>query len=811
MDHKFFVRMLKIIFPQFVFFFICAGFVFVPHTFARVVFDQAPPNEIAHGAILNSPQFVSFGCTLNLDCKVAGQKIYNVGVWMKKVGSPRDVRLRLTSTFGDVVTGTVAFSNSVSASSISDTYYTLKWFYFPDGVVMGARGDGNQFFEFQFADVVGEFSGTDFYMALYDTVNDYTASQQWCEIYRGCYSSPFYFRLDDSPENLSLVTPTESSPHIYTGNIFSQTDSAEIYTSKSDINVMQSIGKGNSGTIQRVNIKIGQDSDYEWNGSYSITLHDMGTNNVYSGSAGCYLKNPVPLQFLSKGLADRDIIFDDTTVTCWGGMTLALSPEHYYTFQIMANAVNGTNYTLSLAGSSSGSPCAPVYLTNTTNFPGNLRSVFMQVDGINSSSTPVCPAQGSNILFLPGIEASRLYREKRADEGGGVSRLWEPLSNTDVEYMFLGEDGRQIDSPIGAHKVFTKDVVDEVYLAELGPNIYKSFLAELDSLKQSGTIADYSAVPYDWRLSLDDIVSRGTKDAEGNISYTDDTSSPYIISELRRLTETSKTGKVTIVAHSNGGLVTKALIKKLADAGDPLAEKIDKIIFVAVPQVGTPQAIPALLHGTNQAIPASFLPLAISEHTARELGHNMQSAYNLLPSANYFTYVDNPVVMFASSTSDWADKYGDVIHSRERLHNFLVGDYGRVSETSGNVSLPDSLSETLLTEAEAVHDSLDNWTAPSGTKVYEIAGWGVPSTMSGLVYQKGRCYSLSCGFLKMTVKPVPEWTIDGDGTVVVPSALWMPSGERARQSSTPMRASMRLEPNARSHRSLLTCRPLSHA
>jgi pimeloyl-ACP methyl ester carboxylesterase len=58
-------------------------------------------------------------------------------------------------------------------------------------------------------------------------------------------------------------------------------------------------------------------------------------------------------------------------------------------------------------------------------------------------------------------------------------------------------------------------------------------------------------------------LNNGSQTLDGKIYYRGTnaaTSTPYIIQELRRLAATSKTGKVTIIAHSNGGLLAKALL-----------------------------------------------------------------------------------------------------------------------------------------------------------------------------------------------------------------------------------------------------------
>src|SRR3990167_334548 len=115
------------------------------YTFAYIIFDQSPVDETFNAAILNTPQFVSFGCTAELNCKVSGQTVYDVGVWIKKVGNPAAIRLQVANTWNDPTGGTSIFSDSISVSSISDTTYNSKWdvialiLSVPIGGVMSSR------------------------------------------------------------------------------------------------------------------------------------------------------------------------------------------------------------------------------------------------------------------------------------------------------------------------------------------------------------------------------------------------------------------------------------------------------------------------------------------------------------------------------------------------------------------------------------------------------------------------------------------------------------------------------------------------
>ena len=371
--------------------------------------------------------------------------------------------------------------------------------------------------------------------------------------------------------------------------------------------------------------------------------------------------------------------------------------------------------------------------------------------GVAPATTSPCTQNCfDNVLFLPGIEASRLYRP---DYAGGTDKLWEPNIDSDVQDLFLNPSG---DS--ARFDVYTKknDIITEL---PNGTNIYKSFIAKMNDLKAQGMINDWEATPYDWRLSLDDILRYGNELPDGRIYYSGDlraTSTPFIIQELRHLAATSRTGKVTIVAHSNGGLVAKKLTEVL---GSDASKLIDKMIFVAVPQAGTPVALAAGLHGYDQD---HFLGLVTSKSTARTFASTSPMFYHLLPSANYFTYVDDPVITIDPAVTDWTFRYGSAIHSQERLHNFLVDTYGRVDSQTGDIDQPIQMSNSLLSNAETLHADLDNWTPPQGINLIQIAGWGVPKTVSGINYKKKGLW----------VKPEMNTTIDGDGTVVVPSALW---------------------------------------
>jgi hypothetical protein len=137
--------------------------------------------------------------------------------------------------------------------------------------------------------------------------------------------------------------------------------------------------------------------------------------------------------------------------------------------------------------------------------------------GVDATSTPQadsCASGGcvSNVLFLPGIEGSRLYYRGAL---GIEHQVWEPDLRTDIPYLEMGTDGTS------KYQLYTKDIIDTVQahnplvstIANIfGNNLetYGGFGRFMDSLVASSTLKEWRAYPYDWRYDVRDIVTNGT-------------------------------------------------------------------------------------------------------------------------------------------------------------------------------------------------------------------------------------------------------------------------------------------------------------
>ncbi|MDP3042992.1 MAG: hypothetical protein Q8N21_01180, partial [bacterium] len=418
-----------------------------------------------------------------------------------------------------------------------------------------------------------------------------------------------------------------------------------------------------------------------------------------------------------------------------------------------------------------------IYVLFDKTFPkGDYRYRFEASDGVSDVHTPFTEftVGYSNVAFLPGIQASRLYRPD-PDGMDDEDQLWEPTREQDIKQLFLRED-EQGNIISNDQEIYTRDIIKQK--KHILGNIYEQFSASMDNMAEAGTIHEWEPLPYDWRLAFNDILESGTKTGQ-NISYLNPTPFPYIIQELRRLAENSDTGKVTIVAHSNGGLLAKYLLASIEDINNPnhdFLEKIDVVIMVAAPQVGTPKAIAGLLHGDEQNLALGIL---LDKETARDFAEFMPGAYSLLPSDAYFGTVSDPVFSFtneAGNIPELNDLAGKTINSYDGMLDFLRGhggawDKNDVTETD----VPNILNGTLLIRSRNIHQMIDNWEPKGNLKVIQLAGWGL-KTIKGIEYDD--CDTWFCSDTLEHLDREPILTHVGDETVVTPSALFMGNADR---------------------------------
>ncbi len=267
------------------------------------------------------------------------------------------------------------------------------------------------------------------------------------------------------------------------------------------------------------------------------------------------------------------------------------------------------------------------------------------------------------VIIIPGILGTELVR--------GDETLWLDLGRTIVTPgdEFMDTLAMNVDGVSSIDGISATEVIRQKGLA--GKVVFDYLGGLINKLKETGykENTDLFVFPYDWRL---DNVYTAQKLKEKIDSVLSQTGS----------------GKVTLVAHSMGGLIAKQYI---ADNG---SDKVDKLIFIGTPHLGAPNAAKTLLFGDNLGF--EFVFSFLNELEIKNIAQNMPSIYQLLPSPSYFTKLGGYF-------------YDLAIH---KVFNY--------DETSAYLNIQGN-NQSMLGQVVAFHSSLDSLDL-SRIKTYNIVG-----------------------------------------------------------------------------------------
>lgn len=216
------------------------------------------------------------------------------------------------------------------------------------------------------------------------------------------------------------------------------------------------------------------------------------------------------------------------------------------------------------------------------------------------TSDPLLEPEGPDpVIIIPGIVGSELYNEE--------DLIWPDLLEMakDLNDQFITENLNLNEQGNSIKPIIVSDAIKRILnVPVLNVNIFEDLETEL---KENNYKNDQSLFffPYDWRLDLDD-----TKE--------------LLKEKIEAVKAETGKEKVNIVAHSMGGLLTKAYIEAYGEGS------IDKLIFVGTPHLGAPKAGKVLLEGDRFSIPW------LEEDRIKELAKNSPALHQLLPNETYF-------------------------------------------------------------------------------------------------------------------------------------------------------------------------------
>jgi hypothetical protein len=300
------------------------------------------------------------------------------------------------------------------------------------------------------------------------------------------------------------------------------------------------------------------------------------------------------------------------------------------------------------------------------------------------------------VIIIPGIMASYLNRNDDSK-----TEIWPDLTSaimTDDDYLdelIMNEIGKPDTSkPI----MLPTDIFRKIKEKDFFDGLIKQL--ENSGYKEG---EDLFVFPYDWRLGINENVSGIYSPALTSLE-----------DKIKQILEKTGSEKIDIIAHSMGGLLAKSYIKNYGNG------KVDKFIDIATPHLGSPDAFKVLMYGSDMGIKFSFLGLNADK--VKEISQNMLSAYQLLPSRDYFSTSSKDYNYYLDDMDDFDSNGIKGKLSYDQTKEFI--------KNSGRNSF-------LLNSSVNIHNDIDNIKLSDyGVKTYNIIGCGVPTV--GKIFTLGK-------------------------------------------------------------------------
>jgi len=302
---------------------------------------------------------------------------------------------------------------------------------------------------------------------------------------------------------------------------------------------------------------------------------------------------------------------------------------------------------------------------------GNISCVF--VNAKENKKTP--------LLFVPGLLGTKIKDQNNNFLWIDPDRMINPLrldsySDAFMDPLAFNNSLLPINSGLSLN-----DVINDVVYAGQTFDYTKSLINEFAN---QGYVEgqDFFTFPYDWRYGVSGVYSDGK------------TNSQLLADKIDDILKQTGAAKVDIIAHSLGGLIVKKYVVDNTDS------KIGKLVFVGVPNLGSPVAAKALLMGHD------FNIFGLNPGEIKKISLNMPAAYDLLPSAGY--------VAQKSYLTEFRQ-----INMLENQASELNFDQSQAQLTK------DGVNTTGLSQANQLHSSdFDNFNAwqQKGIDAYNIVG-----------------------------------------------------------------------------------------
>ena len=350
------------------------------------------------------------------------------------------------------------------------------------------------------------------------------------------------------------------------------------------------------------------------------------------------------------------------------------------------------------------------------------------------------------VLIVPGITGTEI--EKNGELlWADIVRLMNPLMpDSFIDPLAFSNDLRPSDLDVSILDVIGVKDIQGIKLFDYTDGLIQEFISQ--GYKENETLFTF---PYDWRYGVSGKYADGSPNNQAG-----KTNSDLLKEKIDSILQQTGSNKIDIIAHSMGGLITKKYVMD-----NPTTHKINKAVFVGVPNTGSVKAVKGLLWGDNMGV--YFGPLGLSDSEMKKISANMPGVYDLLPSQQLYNHSDSflQTIDYGNNTFTFPQiPAGSDIDIKDldyqEYKSFLLQD--------------NNLNQTAFSNFENLHtQDFDNFDLrATGIDLYAIDGCKT-ATMTKLIEAKGK------NMLGWPLRGYSIATLDtGDGTVSIESSTNLP-------------------------------------
>jgi len=351
--------------------------------------------------------------------------------------------------------------------------------------------------------------------------------------------------------------------------------------------VSESVDAGSTlppfGYVTIVNENIGGENNFEF------VLQRKNSSGIFEFTGESLSTNPDDYNYIGRGFFALDV---------------STPGEQYRIFEYPP-AENWISVSINCVSDNSGTAFIPysngVEIHPVYNQDSHITCTFANINGVANGKTPV--------LFVPGLLGTEIFNKQ--------DKIWPDTIKMITDFNDDFMDVLALDNGLyPIRDLETKAVIKkELRLYDYTEGLINEFANQGYVENQ-----DFFTFPYDWRYGVSGVYPK-----QGETSQRDITNSDLLKERINEILAQTGANKVDVIAHSMGGLIVK---KYAMDNADP---KIGKLIFLGVPNLGSPLAIKTLLAGNDFKVPG------LNPEEMKKISQNMPAAYDLTPSKGYYT------------------------------------------------------------------------------------------------------------------------------------------------------------------------------